>query len=136
MKEDPIVEDRGEVTRYRALAAIANYLAQDRTDIQFSSKEICRDMAQPRASSWVKLRRLARYLLDFPRVLWSFWAKEDVSGVSHTVHVLDCYCDSDWAGCLRTRKSTSGGVLTWGGSVLKSWSTTQSTIALSSGEAE
>ena len=33
-------------------------------------------------------------------------------------------------------KSTSGGVLMWGTSLLKSWSTTQSTVALSSAEAE
>ena len=33
-------------------------------------------------------------------------------------------------------KSTSGGVVRWGGHVLKTWSSSQSTIALSSGEAE
>ena len=30
-----------ELTRLRAIAARANYLAADRPDIQFSSKEIC-----------------------------------------------------------------------------------------------
>ena len=35
-----------------------------------------------------------------------------------------------------TRKSTSGGVLMMGGHLLKSWSTTQPVISLSSGEAE
>ena len=44
--------------------------------------------------------------------------------------------DSDHAGCLKTRKSTSGGVIRWGSHVLKWWSKTQPTIALSSGEAE
>ena len=33
-------------------------------------------------------------------------------------------------------KSTSGGILMWGSSMLKSWSSTQATIALSSAEAE
>ena len=46
------------------------------------------------------------------------------------------YSDSDWAGCLRTRKSTSGGVLTFQGGILKTWSSTQASIAQSSGEAE
>ena len=32
--EDPEVQDRWETTRFRALAATANYLAQDRLDIQ------------------------------------------------------------------------------------------------------
>ena len=44
--------------------------------------------------------------------------------------------DSDHAGCIRTRKSTSGGVIRWGCHVLKWWSKTQPTLALSSGEAE
>ena len=33
-------------------------------------------------------------------------------------------------------KATSGGILMWGGCLLKSWSSTQTTIALSSAEAE
>jgi len=46
------------------------------------------------------------------------------------------YSDSDWAGCLRTRTSTSGGVLTFQGGILKTWSSAQASIAQSSGEAE
>ena len=34
-----------DATKYRALAARANYLAQDRVDIQFAVKEIARRMA-------------------------------------------------------------------------------------------
>ena len=50
---------------------------------------------------------------------------------------LDVYVDSDYAGCPRTRKSTSGGVAMLGGHLVKSWSSTQkNAISLSSGEAE
>ena len=45
---------------------------------------------------------------------------------------LDVYSDTDWAGRARTRKSTSGGIVYHGAHVLKFWSSTQSTIALSS----
>ena len=45
-------------------------------------------------------------------------------------------CDSDWAGCKRTRKSTSGAVFMFGKHCLKTFSRTQDGIALSSGEAE
>ena len=41
-----------------------------------------------------------------------------------------------WKESVRTRKSTSGGVVRWGEYVLKWWSKTQPTLALSSGEAE
>ena len=50
--------------------------------------------------------------------------------------MIDVYSDSDWAGCLRTRRSTSGGVMMLGNGVVKTWSNTQTTIAQSSGEAE
>ena len=44
--------------------------------------------------------------------------------------------DTDWAGCLRTRRSTNGGLIAIGTHIVKHWSSTQATIALSSGEAE
>ena len=44
--------------------------------------------------------------------------------------------DTDFGGCQTTRRSTSGGVATIGGHTIKHWSITQTTIALSSGEAE
>ena len=50
--------------------------------------------------------------------------------------VLKVYADSDWAGCSRTRKSTSGGCIMLGGHLLKAWSSTQGGVALSSAEAE
>ena len=46
------------------------------------------------------------------------------------------YVDTDHAGCLETRKSTSGGVALHGCHCIKTWSATQQVIALSSGEAE
>ncbi len=46
------------------------------------------------------------------------------------------YADTDWAGCAKTRKSTSGGCLVVGCHLIKSWSATQSLVSLSSGEAE
>jgi len=52
------------------------------------------------------------------------------------VAILDVYVDSDWAGCPSTRRSTSGGFVVLGKHLIKSWSSTQATRALSSGEAE
>ena len=49
---------------------------------------------------------------------------------------IDVFSDSDWAGCVRTRRSTSRGVVTVGGSAIKHWSLTQAAVALTSGEAE
>ena len=49
---------------------------------------------------------------------------------------LDGYSDSDWAGCQRTARSTSGGAVMRGRHCIRTWSATQKSIALSSGEAE
>ena len=46
------------------------------------------------------------------------------------------YSDSDWAGCVKTRRSTSGGGIQFGGHLIAHWSRTQASVALSSGEAE
>ena len=46
------------------------------------------------------------------------------------------YTDSDWAGCRRTRKSVSAGVIMYGGCPIKSYSKYQRHMSLSSAEAE
>ena len=118
-----------EATAYRAVAARANFLFTDRADVQVSSKEICRRMSKPRRCDWQKLRRLSRYLAGQPRMV-QFYRWQD------TPDMIDAVVDTDFAGCLETRKSTSGGTLLHGHHCIKTWSSTQSVIALSSGEAE
>ena len=49
---------------------------------------------------------------------------------------LTILVDSDWAGCTSTRKSTSGGLIKIGRHVVRTWASTQATVATSSGEAE
>ena len=82
-----------------------------------------------RDNDWQKLKRVARYLITVPRLVMQYpWQP--------LTNTLTVYTDSDHAGCLRTRKSTSGGVVVWGQALLKAWSRTQTLIALSSGESE
>ena len=66
---------------------------------------------------------------DSPRLVQMFrW-----QGATRALHT---YTDSDWAGDKTTRKSTSGGIAFLGSHCIKSWSTNQTIIALSSAEAE
>jgi hypothetical protein len=122
--------EEAEATRFRALAARANYLAADRPDMAYAAKEICRLMSAPTHGAWRALKRVARYLVGKPRMVYMYpW-------VDGATSACDICVDTDWAGCTRTRKSTSGGVVLWNGHVIKHWSTTQSVVALSSAEAE
>jgi len=124
--DQPLARDKA--TPYRAVVARANYLASDRPELQFSAKEVCRWMASPTEASLNALKRLGRYVAGHKRMVFHYpW--QDVDRV-------DTYSDTDWAGCPKTRKSTSGGCLMLGRHLIKSWSSTQASIALSSGEAE
>ena len=118
-----------EATRFRAVAARANYLAADRPDVQYAVKEICRKMAAPVEGDWHKLVRLGRYLKAAPRCIFEYRWQEGGQAPRG-------YSDSDWAGCKRTGKSTSGGVVMLGSHLVKSWSRTQDSVTLSSAEAE
>ena len=95
----------------------------------FAAKGLCRRMCAPRQRDRFALRRLCRYLLGAPRVVYHF-GRQQGGGP------LQVYADTDFAGCLHTRRSTSGGCALRGGHLLKHWSTTQKAITLSSGEAE
>ena len=86
-------------------------------------------MSAPRNKDWRKLIRLGKYLVGRERYI----VKYDYQG---SVKCLDCWTDTDYAGCRDTRKSTSGGLIRFGKHLLRGWSSTQKVIALSSGEAE
>ena len=120
-----------ECKAFRMLAARLNYMAQDHVWLQFSAKEICRSMANPKANDFVKIKRVVRFLKGIGGVKFKYKWQTEEEARDITVHV-----DSDWAGCRSTRRSTSGGVLKIGNHVLKTWSSTQPTIATSNGEAE
>ena len=119
-----------DATTYRAISARGNYLASDRPDGSYSGKELCREFGQPNGQSLIKLKRLGRYYAGRPRLVYRFdFAKEKAE-------YIEVYCDTDFAGCTVTRRSTSGGCVMVSGCMVRHWSKTQSTIALSSGEAE
>ena len=118
-----------DATRFRGVAARCNYLAFDRPDIQFATKEVCREMSRPTTGSLRRLKRIGQYLRGKPRLVWNY-------EMQMPCDIIDVYTDSNWAGCHRVRKSTSGGVAMIGSHCIKSWSKTQAVIAKSSAEAE
>ena len=74
------------------------------------------------------MRRLGRYLEGHHRVVYDYPWQEAES--------VEVYSDTYWSGCVKTRKSTIGGCLLLGKHLIKSWSSTQGLVSLSSGEAE
>merc|ERR1711873_42778 len=88
-KEDDEPLEKTHATMYRALVARANSMAQDRADIGFAVKELCRHMANPRKSDFDKRKRLGRYLIDKSRVVAYFAYQEQPEA-------LDVYVDRSW----------------------------------------
>ena len=114
---------------YRSWAMRASYLAQDRCELQFACKEAARRMQEPHTADLRALKRIARFLKGHPRCIIVYARQSET-------YLLDVYSDSDWAGCRRTRRSTSSSYMMNGKHLILSSSTTQNVIATSSGEAE
>ena len=129
-EEDDEEELQGEEAKsYRGVAARLNYLAQDSPGIMFSTKEVCSGMARPTRGDFRRLKKVAKFLMGRVAEVWRLcWQDEGQS--------VCVYTDSDWAGCRKTRKSSSGGLLMLGSHCIKAWCSTQGALALSSAEAE
>ena len=80
-------------------------------------------MSQPTELGLMGLKRLGRYFEGHRRLIFEF--------PFQTAGKIETYSDTDWAGCMKSRKSTSGGCLMLGSPFLKSWSSTQGSVSLS-----
>ena len=127
--EEEMPMDSVMAARYRSAAAKLNYASLDNPRIVYASKEICRKMANPMKGDEVKLKRVLRFLKGMPVSRYVYAWQEPPKR-------LDGHADSDWAGCRKTRRSTSGGAIMHGMHLVAHWSRTQVGVALSSCEAE
>ncbi|GJS70182.1 ribonuclease H-like domain-containing protein [Tanacetum coccineum] len=115
-------------TLYQSLAGSLQYLTFTRPDISYAVQQVCLHMHDPREPHFSALKRILRYIrstLDFGLQLFS----------SSTTDLV-AYSDTDWAGRLTTRRSTSGYCVFLGNNLLSWSSKRQSTLSRSSAEAE
>ena len=68
-EENELLPER-EARLFRPSAARANYLGLDRPDVACAAKELCRRMVSPTWTDLEELRRLAKYVLGRPRVVY------------------------------------------------------------------
>ena len=86
-------------------------------------------MSEPSEAGWQKLKRLGRYLRGVPRLI----QRLERQNPPNCVLALS---DSDHAGCLRTRRSTTCNILLHGNHIFKIVCYTKTPVAFSSGESE
>ena len=129
MEKDKEFLSPEEASVYRSVAMRAAYLAQDRPDLQVATRSLAQGLQQPTLRHQLMLKRLARYLRYRPRMA-QFFPRQTY------INPFVMWTDSDHAGCIKTRKSVSGGVLMAGGCCIKTYSKGQGVVSLSTGEAE
>ncbi len=102
---------------YRRIAATVNHLALDRVDIQFSTGVLGRTAANPTIRSCTNLKKVARYLVGHPRVVYRY----DECKADGATRLI-AHSDSDSVGCRNSRHSVSVGLIVMAGGLVKSWS--------------
>ena len=122
-------DERSDRTTYQQAIGCLIYLAtRTRPDIAASVGILSKFMADPGPAHWSGVKRILRYLQGTRNYGLVFVGGEQ--------DALLGYSDSDWAGDIITRRSTSGYVFQLGQSTISWCSKKQQTVAKSSTEAE
>ena len=117
-----------DITQYRAMIGSLLYLTASRPDILFSVCLCARFQANPKESHLKALKRVLKYVKGTQSLgLW-YGRQNDLDLVG--------YADADFAGNKLDRKSTSGTCQFLGGSLVSWASRKQTSVALSTTEAE
>eukprot|EP00253_Pinus_taeda_P028724 PITA_28724 len=113
---------------YKSIVGSLMYLTATRPDIMHAVSLISRFMERPKEAHWQATKRIMRYVKGTKRfgILYTTSECSDLIG----------YTDSDWAGSVDDRKSTSGYVFYMGSGAISWASKKQPIVALSIAEAE
>nr|GEZ14272.1 uncharacterized mitochondrial protein AtMg00810-like [Tanacetum cinerariifolium] len=115
--------------KYRSMVGALMYLTASRPNIMHATCYCARYQAKPTEKHLTAVKRIFRDLKD--TIHMGLWYPKD------TGFELTAFSDLDHAGCLDSRKSTSGGIQFLGGDKLVSWSSKkQDCTSMSSAEAE
>ena len=113
---------------YRSMIGSLLYLTGTRPDIMHAVGIVGRFQANPKETHLQAVKRIFKYLQGTQN--YGLWYPRD------TDLTLHAYTDADWAGSVDDRKSTSGGAFFMGSRLVSWFSKKQSSIALSTAEAE
>ncbi|XP_066370990.1 secreted RxLR effector protein 161-like [Miscanthus floridulus] len=115
-------------TSYRSIVGSLRYMVNSRPDVAYSVGYISRFMEKPTTEHFAAMKRVLRYVAGSLHFGCHYKRKEEAQ--------LTGYSDSDLAGDINTRKSTTNVLFFLGSNVITWQSQKQRVVALSSCEAE
>ena len=122
--ENPVWFDPEQISKYRSHVARCLFLSQDRADTTFVVTELCQrmsDLSDPTQHSFVKMKRLVRYLKGERQWIQVF----EFGNMSSEVKVFQTHTGPETH---ETRKSSSVGVAIVGRHLLKAYTSKQKII--------
>ncbi|CAI5734626.1 unnamed protein product [Peronospora farinosa] len=124
----PVVKD---ITSYRKLVGSLLYITNaTRPDISYAMSVLSQYLDQPRQMHGRAALRVLHYLMGTKSHGIKYSKSDDKK------MMLWAYCDANWGNDKKTRRSTSGVLILLGGAAVVYKSKRQSSVALSSAEAE
>ncbi|KAJ6866233.1 Retrovirus-related Pol polyprotein from transposon TNT 1-94 [Populus alba x Populus x berolinensis] len=117
-----------DVSFFRGLVGSLQYLTLTRPDLSFSVNYVSQFMHAPTTVHLKMVRRILRYIKGTINNGLHFTSKTNLN--------FSAFSDADWAGCLTTRRSTTGYCVFLGCNLISWCAKKQHTISRSSTEAE
>ncbi|MDO9005653.1 MAG: reverse transcriptase domain-containing protein, partial [Aquabacterium sp.] len=136
-----ITPSNADIKVYQEIIGSLIYAAtHTRIDIAQATALLARYTANPQPHHLTAVLRVLEYLHTFPDMALVFKGDastdKNVGTTDHIKMTVGAYSDADWAGCLDTRRSTTGSIIILNGNVIHWSSHKQSTVATSSTESE
>lgn len=111
------------------------WLEHIRPDLSYVAKELGRTLSSPADDDVVANLKHASRCLESTRAYRMSIVPKDTAGSDDSI-VVTTFAETGWAGWTTTRNSTTGCTITVRGVAVHHYSRTETTVALSSGEAE
>jgi len=120
--------DRVDSTIYKEMIGSLMYLTNTKPNICFAVNTLSQYMVEPRRVHWIAAKHILRYLKGTVDYGLRYTTDHEIN--------LQGYTDADWAGSVTDRKSTSRCCFNLGSTVISWLNRKQSSVALSTAEAE
>ena len=117
-----------EVPYRQAIGSLMYLMIGTRPGISYAVGKLAQFCESPKLKHWTAVKRVLRYVSGSRTMGICFDGAAELRALG--------YCDADWAGDVKDRKSTSGYIFMMGGSALSWASRKQTVVSTSSCEAE